>query len=208
MQSAVVWSKRTGEEQARSEEHTYVFDWSADGKTLLVQRWHEEIHRSEIWTMPVDLSSADPPTKIAANPDFYLFQPRLSPDGRWIAFEAVRDRPEGRTSSIFVVPRKGGSWIPVTDGKQWDDKPRWSADGKTIYFISSRGGFNNAWGRQFDPVRGEAKGDSFQVTSFSSPALMPSLEVTAVDLAIAANRLAINVSSISGGVWVLDNVDR
>ena len=143
-----------------------------------------------------------------ADPEYYLFQAQLAPNGRWITFEAVRDRPNGRESTIYVVPSTGGPWIRLTDGEQWDDKPRWSPDGKTIYFVSSRGGFANVWGRRFEALRGDVVGEPFQVTNFANPALMPPILIPAVGLSVANGRLAVTVSETSGGIWVLDNVDH
>src|SRR5207245_6636772 len=62
-----------------------------------------------------------------------IYEIRLSPNGRWIVFEAVKggEAPGGATNAtLCVVPVSGGPWMRVTDGQFWDDKPRWSPDGK------------------------------------------------------------------------------
>ena len=46
-------------------------------------------------------------------------------------------------SKLYVVPVSGGPWTRITDNNHWDDKPRWSPDGRTVYFVSRRGGFFN-----------------------------------------------------------------
>jgi len=43
-----------------------------------------------------------------------------------------------RVSIIYVVPQSGGEWTQITEGKYFDDKPRWSPDGRTLYFLSNR----------------------------------------------------------------------
>ena len=91
---------------------------------------------------------------IASHPEYHLWQGRFSPDGRWISFNTYK-RTDGTASTIYVVTPSGGPWIPITEGKYWDDKPRWSPDGKTIYFISNRTGFLNVWKAQFDPTSGK-----------------------------------------------------
>ena len=55
----------------------------------------------------------------------------------------------------------------MTDGESWDDKPRWSPDGRLIYFVAGRGGFFNVWGVGFlDAAKGKPVGKPFAVTSF------------------------------------------
>jgi len=204
----ILWSRQRREEEVVGNEDLNVFDWSADGKTFLVSKWNKDLDRAEIWTWPVAPAAGEAPVKIAADPTYNLFQPRFSPDGQWITFEAVHDISNARESTIYVVAKNGGDWIPITDSKQWDDKPRWSPDGQRIYFISSRGGVNNVWGRRFDQASRAAVGDPFQVTSFGSPALMPSTIVPDVQLSVSPRRLAVNVTQASGSIWMLDNVDR
>lgn len=102
----------------------------------------------------------------------------------------------------------GGPWMRLTDGKHWDDKPRWSPDGKTIYFVSGRSGFFNVWGIHFHPSKGKTEGDPFPVTAFDKPSLMVPNEIPFVDLSLTQDRLVITVAQVSGSIWMLDNVDR
>ena len=126
------------------------------------------------WLLPIPaVPHADATArKIISDPLYDVYQSHFSPDGRWIVFGASRSSPRAVESKLFVIPATGGPWIPITEGKYWDDKPRWSPDGKTIYFISGRGGFFNVWGIHFDSAQGKPVGEPFRVTTFESPSLM------------------------------------
>jgi hypothetical protein len=144
------------------------------------------------------------PAVITSHPDLNLFQQRLSPAGRWITFMATAPLDAG-TSTIQVVPAGGGVWTPITDGRQFDDKPIWSADGRTLYYLSNRGAFFNVWGRRFDPANGQPIGEPFQVTSFHGPRLMISPDnIPSVGIAATADRLVLPITEASGQLWVLD----
>src|SRR5262249_31312926 len=130
--------------------------WSPDGKWLLAGQADPCGTHEGIWLVPV---AAAPHAETAAqktisDPAYQLYQPNFSPNGRWIVFEAVANSPNPE-STLYVVPASGGPWTRVTDSKQWDDKPHWSPDGRTIYFVSGRGGFFNVWGIHFDPASGK-----------------------------------------------------
>ena len=125
----------------------------------------------EIW-----LRSASPAAnsergarQLISNPEYDLYQPHFSPNGRWIVFAAIRSLPTRTESILYVTEAAGGPWVRITNGRYWDDKPRWAPDGKTLYFVSGRGGFFNVFGIRFDPSKGKAIGDPFRVTSFESP---------------------------------------
>ncbi len=128
-----------------------ISDWCPDGKWLLT------VARDGIWRVPVASASGVEAAakKIASNPAYQLYQAHMSSDGRWIVFGALANSPNPE-SSLFVVPASGGPWTRITDGKHWDDKPRWSPDGKIIYYVSRPGGFFNVWGIHFDPAAGKA----------------------------------------------------
>ena len=104
------------------------------------------------------------------------------------------------------MPAAGGPWIRITEGKHWDDKPRWSPDGKTIYFVSGRGGFFNVWGIRFDATNGKPVGEPFRVTAFETPALMLPEQIETVELSVTQDRMALTMEERSGSIWVLDNV--
>jgi len=146
--------------------------------------------------------------EISSDPAYAaLYQPHFSPDGRWIVFEAVADSPN-LESTIYVVPTSGGPWTRITDSKQWDDKPRWSPDGKTIYFVARRDGFFNVWGIHFDPAAGKTVGEPFQVSKFKSSRLMIPRWIPPVGMSLTQDKLVLTMAEESGGIWVLDNVDH
>ena len=108
----------------------------------------------EIWLLSATPVSGGEPAsrKIISDPDYFLDQPRISADGQWIVYEAIRDLSTKLESKLFITRASGGPRIQITDGKYWDDKPLWSPDGKTIYFLSGHNGFYNVWGLRFDPA--------------------------------------------------------
>jgi hypothetical protein len=114
--------------------------------------------------------------------------------------------PTKLESKLFVTRTSGGSRDQITDGKHWADKPHWSPDGKTIYFVSGRDGFYNVWGLRFDPSQGKPVGDAFRVTAFENPSLMIPLQIPAVYFSLAQDKLVLTMSQTTGSIWILDNV--
>jgi dipeptidyl aminopeptidase/acylaminoacyl peptidase len=96
----------------------------------------------------------------------------------------------------------------MTEGTFWDDKPRWSPDGKTLYFISNRSGFLNVWGRRFDPAAGKPNGDPFRVTTFENPSERVYSPVNTMELAITPHAMILPIVEASGAVWVLESFNR
>ena len=206
----VVWSSEHRNEEPLQAGHlafAIVFDWSPDGKSLLLSRYKDLTSPPSIWQIFVDpsLSGKSSAREITSDPNYSLYQAHFSPDGKWIAFNAVSGP---LNSTIYAIPATGGPWIRITDGKHWDDKPRWSPDGKTIYYLTERRGFFNVWGVHFDPLRGHPQGEPFQVTSFETPTFMVPNNISAVDPSLTNGRLVLPMAQASGNIWILDNVDR
>jgi Tol biopolymer transport system component/DNA-binding winged helix-turn-helix (wHTH) protein len=212
-QQIMVWSSQSHEEEPLTTlGSTFgVWDWSPDGKSLLSAHFAAgTLAVTGIWLIPV---ASAPHAETAAQkitssgPAYQLYQPHFSPNGRWIVFEAVADSPNPE-STLYVVPTSSGPWTRITDSKHWDDKPRWSPDGRTIYFVSRRGGFFNVWGIRFDPAIGRTVGQPFQVSKFESPRLMVPSFIPPVGLSLTQDKLVLTMAEESGSIWVLDNADR
>ena len=73
-----------------------------------------------------------------------------SPDGRRIAFAATTAPYE---SDLFVADLAAATVRNVTSDSWYDEGPSWSADGKSIVFMSTRGG-NWTWGLFAIPAGG------------------------------------------------------
>jgi dipeptidyl aminopeptidase/acylaminoacyl peptidase len=119
---------------------------------------------------PAVLSGQNAAAKPIAFDDFIRIKRatdlQLSPDGSSIAYVVtVMDRDANRgASDIWLVPARGGEPRRLTSSPAADMNPRWSPDGRTIAFISTRSGSPQVW--KIDPNGGEA----VQVTRISTGA--------------------------------------
>lgn len=74
--------------------------------------------------------------------------PRVSPDGKWIAYTVTRTSLEDEKSytRIWMVAADGGEAIPMTADKKPASSPEWSPDGRYLTFLSARdGGKTQVW---------------------------------------------------------------
>ena len=65
-----------------------------------------------------------------------LNAPVWSPDGKWLAYSKS---DETRNSDIYLLPSSGGEERKVTFDSFADVNPRFSADGKKLYFVRNEG---------------------------------------------------------------------
>ena len=66
----------------------------------------------------------------------------------------------------------------------------------------------NVWARRFDPERGEAVAEAFEVTTFETPARMLLPRMKQLHMALVNERMILPMTDVSASVWVLDNVNE
>ena len=115
-----------------------------------------------------------------------IADPQLSPDGKWIAYEVgVVDLAANKTvRHIWMVSAEGGEPRQLTRGDGSDTRPRWSPDGKSLAFISTRGGNSQVWILSLDG------GDPWPLTSLST-------EADGVTWAAHGDTLALHLAGLS-----------
>ena len=104
-------------------------DWSRDGRWVLFT-----VNLSDGWDIgAVDVATGEQ-RPIVDYPRHQLY-PRLSPDGRWLAYSS----DETGTFEVYVIPFAGGSgkWQVSSGG---GSKPQWRADGSELYYVDATGG--------------------------------------------------------------------
>ena len=110
---------------------------SPDGRRIAWAGRRNTIPGVHLWTMPV---AGGEPIQLTMKPDLDAFQPRWSPDGRWIAFESERSVPGDRKldENIFIVSSQGGEPRQLTRHTDcFCELLAWSPGGDSIAYACS-----------------------------------------------------------------------
>src|SRR5262245_59994147 len=64
--------------------------------------------------------------------------PRVSPDGAWVAYTVSSlDRKEDTSDTdIYMIATSGGAPVKLTSSKKPENSPRWSPDNRHLAFLS------------------------------------------------------------------------
>jgi len=101
---------------------------SPDGRWVAVSLWRAR-ENPQIWAVPL-VAGAQPHAVIAG--DFAAHDPRISPEGRWLAYTSN----ESGRDEIYVIPflGSGGKWQVTTSGGH---SSRLSPDGAHLDYLTS-----------------------------------------------------------------------
>ncbi len=106
--------------------------WSPDGRYIAAHHEPGKTNVSrEIWVFPLspDASRASEPSKILLPRSSMNMLAGWTPDGELGVFIQSDEY-----SAIYTVPASGGKAVQITPEGPWPYYPRWSPDGKRIYF--------------------------------------------------------------------------
>jgi eukaryotic-like serine/threonine-protein kinase len=180
--------------------------FSSDGSTVLALKYDEnDINKTRIVALNLrDRTEID----FLSLPDRPVFEPSLSWDDRWVVFTKWQPGDFPPSQVMMAAMRQGvaaqkAEWIPVTDGTHEDDKPRFSADGNTVYFTSTRDGSLCIWAQRLDPVTKHPQGAPFAFQHFhNSEGRAAAFYQHSSDLSVARDKLFINLLKLNSGVWM------
>lgn len=102
--------------------------WSPDGKML---SFSDANHH--LWLVN---RTGGKPTLVAEDKDNEIHDQSFSPDGRWLAFSM--SVPGALRSDLYLYNIAAGKLTCIDNHMNVDQDPKWSADGKYLYFVSAR----------------------------------------------------------------------
>ena len=123
-------------------------DWSSDGQFIVYEDRDPKTNH-DLWVLP--RSGGQKPYAIVQT-TFNEMKGRLSPDGKWIAYQSN----ESGTNQVTVqsFPPSGARWQVSTNGGY---QPKWRRDGKELFYVAPD--------KKLMVVAVKAEGNKFEVSA-------------------------------------------
>jgi DNA-binding winged helix-turn-helix (wHTH) protein/Tol biopolymer transport system component len=184
--------------------------FSSDGSVVLIQQYNRNGSNQPLNSIAaIDLKSKTKKGFLVAA-DRAVYHAYFSWDDRWVVFKKILDAVK---SQIIIAPVRDGvagkeaEWIAVTDGQYDDDKPQFSPDGNTVYFLSAaRDGYLCIWSQRLDPVTKRPVGVPIGYEHFHSLTqrnLNPyGQTIFQSNLTVARGKMMLTLPQFGGDVWM------
>lgn len=172
-------------------------EW-VDERWLVIERFTQ---RNSVALIETDTATQ---CELLSSGERSVSNPRLSPDRRWIAFDAS---PPGGSPCVFVAPFQLAP-IPESVWREVDrpaSHPFWSADGRLLYYtpITTNPTVRSAVrARRFDATSGDLGGEPIAVYR-NTEMLMPAYLAGTSPIA-TAHEILLVLGDFRGDVWLMD----
>jgi serine/threonine protein kinase len=140
---------------------------------------------------------------------FGLFHAKFTQDGRWITFSGLDTQAFPSRLWVLAAPFQGetppkeSDWIGIVRDQHWNDKPRWSPDGKRIYFVSDRDGFTCLWSQPLEPETKRPIGPPLPLHHLHQVRRsILNVGYALMDIAVAPDKIVLNLGEITGNIWM------
>ena len=188
-------------------------EW-VDERLLLIERFGSRLNSIAL----IDTVNGEQ-IELLSSAEHSISNARVSPDRRWVAFDAtgrgvrraltsgISSGPGGRPS-VFVAPMRVGEVIPQQTWIAVDhmaSHPFWSADGSLLYWlptVPSTEFRNLVRARRFDAASGGPSGDAFTAVTLTEMVVPASMAGTAP--VATHDRIVFVLGDFRGDVWMLD----
>ncbi len=132
-------------------------EWSADGKTIYftaIRKPDAEYQRGDSEIYAIDINSLE--VKALTDRKGPDSNPRISPDGRWVAYTGYDEKNfTNHVASIYVMDSQGGGKRVWADNLMSSPQQvSWARDGSGVYFTVEEQGSTHVY---FAPVEGKAR---------------------------------------------------
>ncbi|HWQ35222.1 MAG TPA: S41 family peptidase [Blastocatellia bacterium] len=126
----VIAADGAGEPQKISDLDALKFSmsWSPDSKELAFTASDNKLRKYSFDTKQT--------TELASSKYGNISAPQWSPDGKWLAYSKA---DQTRSNDVYLIPSGGGDERKVTFDSYSDLNPRFSPDGKKLFFVRSEG---------------------------------------------------------------------
>lgn len=168
-----------------------IWDWSTDGRALLVLN---EKPPYGVDLIDVATNKIIPFLRRPHN----VFQAHISHDGHWAIAQ--------EQNNVVITPFDASkpttlNWQPL--GLKNNDLIRWSPDDNAIYFVSNRDSFRCIWAQHLDPGSKHIRGEPFPIAHFhQAHRSLRVVDSGEIGLAVARDKIVIAEAERTGNVWM------
>lgn len=132
----------------------------------------------------------------------------ISGDDRWLAFNvaSASGNMELGVARVGAQPAGEKDWVVMAEDDRYLESPRWSPDGRVLYWLAMKNGRCAIWARRFDPETGAAIGETVEVFHPREPNVQLNVPRANGVVDVAPDRLVFYRAEVRGNVYSLETL--